>query len=187
MKIECNKLDAYLGGDLPAEAATRFEQHLTDCDSCGEAIAQQGWIDELLSSPIRSGIEAAPHSLIESVRWSISERRPRVRLAVCGLAAAAVLFVAVVWLELNGQARGRSGHVGEQADVAEVAREQERAPADATFVGGADVIAVPIESHQADVTIVRIYPTYRPQNERDAVATDPNEPNFTWHDYSTGG
>lgn len=184
MKIQCDKLDAYLGGDLPAETASRFERHLPGCESCRDAVAQQGWIDGLLSSPVRTELEPAPQGLIESARWSIAERRPRMRLAVCGLAAT-VIFVAIGGLELNRQARGRGGHGGEQADVAEVARG--RVAADATFVGGADVIAVPIESHQADVTIVRIYPTYRPPNERDAVATDPNEPNFIWHDYSTGG
>ncbi len=187
MRIECNKLDAYLVGDLPAEIATRFERHLPGCDSCREAIAQQGWIDELLSSPIRRELEATPEGLIETVRWSVSERRPRMRLVACGLAAAAVLFVAVGWLELNRQARGRGGHGGARIEVADVTRGRGRAAADATFVGGADVIAVPIESHRADVTIVRIYPTYRTPNERDAAATDPNEPNFIWHDYSNGG
>jgi predicted anti-sigma-YlaC factor YlaD len=97
---DCNQLDAYLTDDLSVDDARRFESHLKECSTCREAIDEQNWIDNLLRSPVRTQIERAPATIRDSFRSSLSGRR-RVLQVACGLAAAAVLVVAVGWLELN--------------------------------------------------------------------------------------
>ncbi len=187
MNTECNNIEAYLAGDLQVEQAVDFEDHLPQCDACRETIDQQRWIDGLLRSPLRLQVEPTPVDLIVATRRAHSRRRQSVRLAACGLAAAVLICVAFGRLELNPQVSGRPGRGKSASEVGGKAATDVAAPTTATFVGGADVIAVPIESQHADVTIVRIYPTYRPRNERESVATNPNDSNFSWHDYSNGG
>ena len=113
---DCNKLDAYLADDLSVDDARRFESHLEACSACREAIDEQNWIDSLLQSPARIQIERTPAAILDSFHSSLSQRRHRVWQTACGLAAAAVLVVAVGWLELNRQARLPS--ISEVQDVA---------------------------------------------------------------------
>src|SRR5205814_1197559 len=104
--------------DLPADEAVRFKGHLAHCDKCREAIDQGQWIDDLLQSPIRLQLDCVPVHLVESARRSMPQRRRVVRLAACGLAAAATLVVAVGWWELNGQAVGRVDLHANRGDIA---------------------------------------------------------------------
>jgi hypothetical protein len=41
-------------------------------------------------------------------------------------------------------------------------------PLRATFVGGPDVLVVPVASRHPNVTIVRVYPTYQPSYDTQA-------------------
>ena len=151
---DCNKLDAYLADDLPVDEALRFESHFEECGACREAIDEQNWVDRLLQSPVR-----IPATILDSFHPSLSHRRRRVWQAACGLAAAAVLIIAVGWLELNRQARLPS--ISKVQDVAVAETVQATAPSkpQATFVSSTDAIAVSLESPSADVTIVQVYPT----------------------------
>src|SRR5437867_1731174 len=97
MNRECNKRDAFLADDLPADETERFNDHLPNCDACREAVNQQRWIDVLLQSPVRSQLEPLPVDLVELMRTSVSRRRQVARLAACGLAAAAAILVAAGW------------------------------------------------------------------------------------------
>jgi anti-sigma factor RsiW len=159
MNIECSKLDAYLSGELSGQPADQFERHLPQCEPCRHAIDEQRWIDGLLRSPNRLQLDAAPSELIETFQSSLAQRRRRLRLAACGLAAAASLLVAVGWLELNRQAVGRVDPVGSRHRVAESAQVRGVGASEATFVGGAGFIAIPLESPAADVTVVQVFPT----------------------------
>jgi anti-sigma factor RsiW len=186
MNRECKHFDAYLVGELPVEQAAGFERHLLHCDDCRELIEQQRWIDGLLQSPERLQVERAPAKLIDRARKTISQRG-RVRIAACGLAAAATIFVALGWLALYRGAVDRSDSDALPVDIAEAASPRAAAPR-ATYVGGADVIAVPIESHHADVTIVRIYSTYVPPYGAQTAAYQPAAAGASsLPDYSNGG
>src|SRR5205809_939416 len=101
MDLECENFDAYLAEDLPAKGELNFERHLPHCDACRDAIERQRWIDDLLQSPARLQVEPIPIHLIEVARASAARRHSRARFAACGLAAAAMLVVALGWLELN--------------------------------------------------------------------------------------
>jgi anti-sigma factor RsiW len=169
MSAQCEKLDAFLDGDLSPDDCERFEAHLHLCEPCRQAVSQQLWIDALLGSPERLEIEPLPAALSQAVRNAVSCRR-KARLVACGLAAAAVLLIAIGWtLALNRQAT-----VATSDNVVEnVAREDEPSPSPslggrekaetprATFVAGPDVLAVPVASRHPNVTIVRVYPTYQ--------------------------
>ena len=185
---ECENLDAFLDDELGVDAARHFEAHLRECAACREAIDEQRWIDSLLHSSAAVQLETAPDKILESVRTSIARRR-RAMLAACGLAAAAaVVIVAIGWTSLlNRQAIGPTAsplatttvpsHPGRTAT-----------PPRATFVGGPDVIVVPVESPHPDVTIVRVYPTYQSPYAAQANVERPHaEDEFAWPDGSNGG
>ena len=156
---DCIKLDAYLADDLLGDAALHFESHLEECDACREAIDEQNWVDGLLQSPARTQLERAPAEILDSFRSSLSQHRRRVCQAACGLAAAAVLIIAVGWLELNRQARLPTISKALDVAVAETVHATSSNRPQATFVASTDAIAVSLESPSTDVTIVQVYPT----------------------------
>jgi hypothetical protein len=58
----------------------------------------------------------------------------------------------------------------------------------ATFVGGPDVLVVPVESRHPNVTIVRIYPTYQPDYAKQVNAESPGAADeFVWPFELNGG
>jgi len=172
VKPECNNLDAYLADDLPADAATRFAQHLGDCEMCREAIDEQRWIDGLLHSDLRASLEPTPAALRETLHTSIARRRRTSRYIACGFATAATLaIVALGWtLKLNRQANDArvqgandiASHDNSLNPTLNQTLANDASPR-ATFVSSGDAIVVPLES-EGDVTIVQLYPTI--QTER---------------------
>jgi anti-sigma factor RsiW len=180
----CPLLDAYVDGDLAAEALLRFESHLPSCPRCRDAVQQQAWIDSLLQSPELLQRESAPASLLlaASQSISVSRRRITVRRAFAATAAAAATIAAIaVWqaaairgpsnhASAPGSARG-SIHAaasqpksttlqsrGLQENAEHTSLLATRASA-ATFVSDSDAIAVPLSSEDAQVSIVKVYPT----------------------------
>jgi anti-sigma factor RsiW len=178
MKCACEKLEAFLADDLPTDAARRFEAHLAACAACRDAVEQQRWIDGLLRSPLRHELEAAPVGVAESVREAIWRRRRLARFFVGGFAAAAAILVAAGWTMFSARQSDRSAFV-----VTEVVREPSPRPAleakgnepvpRAEFVGGPDVIVVPVETSHPNVTVVRVYPTYQPSYAVQASVDQP--------------
>jgi hypothetical protein len=171
MKGECEKLDLFLSGELLDEDALRFESHIVECEACRDAIDQQLWIDGLLRSPTRLEIEPSPSDITKTVRHSILSHRRKVRLAACGLAAAAAFLVAGGWIALlNRQASDATDGGITTAMIPETKRfpaptikgRRIAEPPRAVFVGGANVFVAAVESRHPNVTIVRLYPTYKP-------------------------
>jgi anti-sigma factor RsiW len=162
----CNNLDAYLADDLPGSERAAFESHLDVCPACHDAVDEQQWIEDLLQSPARLQFEWPPALVLDSLRASVTRRRRRVVQAACGLAAAAVLLIAV-GLSLNGnhetaQPVDRVTNTIASVEPTQVPTAQESATTTrqpATFVSTSEAIAVPVESSSSDVTIVQVYPT----------------------------
>jgi anti-sigma factor RsiW len=155
---DCEKLDAYLAGDLSGSELVRFESHVAECTACRKAIDEQQWIEDLLQSPARIQLERTPATILDSVHVSLAQRR-RVLQAACGLAAAAVLLIAVGWLGLNRQSTCPVISKIQDVAVAEPVHAPSPTQPQATFVTTSDAIAVPLESSSADVSIVQVYPT----------------------------
>ncbi len=174
MTSDCDNLDAYFADDLPVNAAMLFAQHIEQCATCREAVAQQRWINALLSSDACATVEPIPPTLRDTLRAAIARRRQAARFIACGLAAAATLaIVAVGWtLQLNRRADGprdpTTDHLTAHIDLVN-SESANAAPSRATFVSNGDTIAVSLESADDNVTIVQLYPTTeterRTQNE----------------------
>jgi hypothetical protein len=128
-----------------------------------EAVEQQRWIDGLLRSPLAAELEATPKTLASRVRARVVQRRRYSRVIACGLAAAAAILIAVGWtVQLNRQARGVVGRNSIAiSNPAVVSPTADAEPPRATFVGGPDVIVLPIESPHPNVTVVRVFPVYK--------------------------
>jgi predicted anti-sigma-YlaC factor YlaD len=163
MTSECNKLDAYLADDLPSGAATQYVQHLEQCESCREAVAQQRWVDDLLRSREIASLEPLPSELRNTLRKSITQRRRTARRFACSLAAAATVAIVAIGWTLQSTHLDNSRGLDRNRIAVHVASTSPdpRNPTlpRATFVSNGDTIVVPIESTHNDVTIVRLYPT----------------------------
>lgn len=167
----CTSLDAYLADDLSAEEGARFGAHLQQCDACRDAVDQQQWIDSLLTSPLVGELESPPPALLDCGRVTLQPSRRLAHVVACIFAAAAAVAVAAGWTALQPWHK-----VGTPLPVDVVVHDEDRSSVAgfndddveaesqpvATFVGGPEVLVVPIASRHADVTIVRVYPTYQP-------------------------
>jgi anti-sigma factor RsiW len=93
--IECNHLDAYIGGWLFEPERSRFEAHLRQCPRCRAELSVQQRVDALLSAA-RDRLEPVDPLLVARVEQTL-EREAAGRAAAwiwAGLAAAAsVLFL----------------------------------------------------------------------------------------------
>jgi len=210
MHHECENLDAFLADELPAESVGLFVAHLAECDGCRDAVDQQRWIDCLLRSPLRQELEAPPAAAAVAVRASIVQRRRRVRLVASGLAAAAAIVVAVGWAALwdasfGGEVEQHTLAVrhdsepspGPSLEGRGIEREPSLGPSlpgrgieppRATFVGGPDVLVVPVKSSHPNVTVVRVYPTYQPSYSIQASADQPvGGRDYAWPNDLNGG
>jgi anti-sigma factor RsiW len=170
-RADCKNLDTFLSDDLSPADASRFTAHLDECENCRDAVDQQRWIDGLLCSPLATDVEAAPSSVTSRVASRATRRRRQIQLTACGLASAAAIVVAAGWtVKLNRQTSDPIGIVNNDVPDAQAHNLAIAAPPRSTFVGGPDVIVMPVESRHPNVTIVRIYPTYQPDFSAQANA-----------------
>ena len=159
----CEYLDAYLSGDLPADAESRFTAHLDHCEGCRDNIDQQRWIDTLLCSSLGAELESPPAALLERVHQRTLHRRHRsVRLTLCGLAAAALAIAAGWTAILDRQGIGPAIVPVNEAALAQTRNSPSPEHPRSTFVGGPNVLVVPMESSHPNVTVVRVYPIFQP-------------------------
>ena len=207
MNRECDKLDAFLLGDLDGDEADGFARHLEACAACREATGQQRWLDGLLQSPVRAELEPVPEGITQTVHRSADRRSRRRRAAVGGLAVAATLAVAAGWTVWAGmwpqhppagQVAQSDGELagGQEPGGSPTARPQppnlEPQPSEritqAVVVGDEHTIVVPVESPYPNVTVVRVYREYKPARLK-APDLDESYPagNFSVPDYSNGG
>jgi hypothetical protein len=187
---ECKNLDAYLLDELPAEAAFNFDSHLDQCESCRNAVEQQRWIDALLRSPLVAELEPSPESLSTSISTRLTRSNRQLRVIACVFAAAAAVVIAVGWtVMLNRQVAtvDHSNAIFLNGTAANLPPQDDEPPR-ATFVGGPNVLVVPVESPHPNVTVVRIYPAYQP-NYAVQASVDPSSGvnEFYWPDKLNGG
>lgn len=170
MSADCDNLDDYLAADLPADDAARFAEHLECCNDCRDAVDQQRWIDGLLRDSADAESELPPDDVLVTLRGSIAAGRHRSKQIAGGLAAAAVLLMAVAWVALSRRAAEVAGGKNVRPIVATSQHTETVESPRAAFVSDANSIAVPVKSRHADVTIVRIYRTYQPKYDNQTAA-----------------
>jgi Putative zinc-finger len=174
--VDCEDLDAYLLGELADDEADAFASHLLSCAACRDAVDEQRWIDGLLTSPIGTELESRAPAILSAVD---ARRRSRRVVAACGLATAAMLLIAVGWVLQRGP-----GAPVPPTVIAAI----DHNVAPAVFIGGDDLIVVPVESQIPGVTIARLYPAYQPEVElafKSGAA--PTSGKTNWSDNFSGG
>jgi hypothetical protein len=135
----------------------------------------QQWIDNLLRSSEAAELERAPESAHVAAATAIRHfRRRQVRRRSLAVFAAAAAMVGAIAMWPNAPLPRRDGPglarpvlVGSQAAPHDIENSspspslQRRGirPAKAAFVTNGDTIAVPLESDDPAVTVVRLYPT----------------------------
>lgn len=170
----CDRLDAFLDGELSIADAARFEAHWPQCDDCRESVRQQRWIDDALRAD-EAAAQTAPPTLRAATAEAITDVRHKQRLRrmlTGSLAAAASVALLATWqLRAPHLAPGSAGGAAATPNVVvqrEATPRQSRgvleeihtpAKIAATFTAGGSGIAIPVASDSPDVTIVQFYPT----------------------------
>jgi hypothetical protein len=170
----------------------QFEVHFDGCLACRQAIDETGWIDGLLRSPERIALESPRPALVVEVESAFARSRQRAGLLTYGLAAAAAVLLAVGWIVFADHEREKvvSTDVIELNELpkpvsdSRTSDENEQVLAGNTppviVDGGADMLVVPIESPFPDVTIVRMYPIYKPDLGENSSATTSADDVLIW-------
>jgi hypothetical protein len=185
---DCDNLDSFLTDDLSAEVASQFEAHLDHCERCRNTIDQQRWIDSLLCSRQSAALETPSTALRERFRQHASQHRRSTRLIACGLAAAAALVLAAGWtVTLRRQAIAPADISVNDAVLAHAPDSPLPATPRSTFVGGPDVLVMPVESPHPNVTVVRIYPIYQSTLAAHASVDSPTADESIWPNDLNGG
>ncbi len=196
---ECDQLDDYLLGWLSPEGAAAFERHLAGCPACrGEQEIQRS-IDRALAGPDVS-LDPVPVSLVERIRDQVRgrERRRAIRRNWL-MAVAATLLLALAVGGWTARRLGQSG--GEHAAAPGPGRQSpdsvagspgdpsagnvplsaipypspSRRVAASRRVVLADPsagIVVPVETKDPKITMVWIYPTFKPAAEAGAPSKE---------------
>lgn len=161
--LDCRWLDDYLAGELPRDWVPLFEQHVENCAACGEEVAQWRALQAELSRASRT-LETPPAALLQSIQTMYEpapspSRKPsrarRFAAAVAAVCLMAGLFFAVF------TAQQELPDVAVEDQVADVTP-----PPPVTHVElPDDVIGVPIDIGDPDVTVVWVYPVYQPPGD----------------------
>ena len=161
---QCNLIDDYIADEMPAEQRRSFESHLMDCDACRVSIDE--W--NVMRSTLKRSVERLNRpsesllARIEIVATQMHavprERNPRLAIvaAICVLIAPALMMLA-----MNGFDTQR-----DRKDVV-VTREEDAVAIEpnVTVTFSDDVIGLPIDIGDPDVTVVWIYPVSKNEHE----------------------
>lgn len=181
---DCGQLDDYLDGELAAGVMRAFEEHLEWCASCRRSVAESLALSGLLQRafaveqgdsslpPEEDLIELAQSTCVSPRRSrqvrlrSLSESFRRAAAGVVAVAAMLLLWAAALFFagksdapqpRAAGTVTDKSMHRSLEADAL---RQQRRAIVH--VANELDSVAIPMPSTHENVTIVWIYPAYKP-------------------------
>ncbi|MEX0938505.1 MAG: zf-HC2 domain-containing protein [Pirellulales bacterium] len=185
----CQLLDDHLTGTLRREDASRFAEHLLQCEDCRQAVAMQAELDRLLCD----GADEQPGAmLLARIERQIRLSRRRRWLVTSSMTAAAVLLVAtaaVVWqagerpegnvrsvvqqppVEPQGQIVDSDTPKTGETDVEPPV--EPRSPVIVQFASESRVIGKPIPTQSPNVSIVWVYPEYVSHDEQEPTEAPP--------------
>lgn len=159
-ELHCDWLDDYLGNDLPPECRAEFELHVETCASCCKAIDEWQSLSRLLKTATEKwetpGTKLRARIDSEVQNRETKSRRTSRSLAGGALVAACVMFIALVRLV--------------SPPAPSIIAVPSTSLVTTTFVPSADltfsddVIGVPIDIGDPNVTVVWLYSTNPPQN-----------------------
>jgi anti-sigma factor RsiW len=168
----CDWLDDYLDGDLPARSQREFAGHVAECRECRQAIDDSRNTHRLLKlateqleiptgelvDRIVAGVAAGSCEIGAREGANRGSRKARKRRAAA-LVAACLVFGALVWPGANRNARIRNG-TSDRVENVNIASIGLLPSENLTFPE--DVIGVPIDTGDPNVTAVWLYSTNAP-------------------------
>jgi len=170
----CEQLDDFLADELGEHRRTAFETHLLTCTECRRAVEDNDRVNRLLTDASEQ-LEAHSATLVDRIEQRIGAARLRRRFGI-GLTIAASLVGLLAWLSLS--ARRDADQIAGENDVPKPIEQhdphrdipqdednqQQRSPHELVtvrFDPASNVLAVPVESGNPNVTILRVYPTLK--------------------------
>ncbi len=160
--LNCRWLDDYVAGELPVDWEPLFEQHLENCDACRQEVQAWQTMRDLLGQATGE-LEQPPKSLTQRIQQSLTPvqpqqlEQPRTRLLS---AVVAVCLLAGLFLLVTPERQDQPA----QPTHEPLATTQEHKPLAYVSLPD-DVIGVPVDIGDPDVTVVWLYPVYQPDDE----------------------
>jgi anti-sigma factor RsiW len=169
----CEQLDDYLVDSLSKSQRRAFEDHLVQCQDCQRQIERQRRIDGLLAQG-SSGLEPVPPSLFHSFERQLRLNRRRALRLAWGLSAAATVLLLVGIWAINRRmpaplVDGTKGtdQIAENLMPPSPVAARSNQPVRVTLADPSAAILLPVETETPNVSIVWVYPTYRPARPGD--------------------
>lgn len=157
----CENLEEYVAGDLSDQQLTIFEVHLSKCESCRHEVAEWQRLRETLQSAARE-LEIPSDRLLrildDDATVSVIRKRRPATIQAATIATCLGLLLAVFVASLK-----QPPHVSEEPQIPLPAFSKSVTVMPAPDVEFEDdIIGVPIEIDDPNVTVVWLYPTENP-------------------------
>jgi anti-sigma factor RsiW len=167
--VLCDSLDDYLAGDLPAERRSAFDQHLATCEACRVAVNEwQTLCRDLetatgeLESPSPSLLERlqagaavpTPPASSDLQKWPDLQKWKVAALVLASLVAA-LFFASILQPRPPHHELANAPQTQRELSKPTVAKTPSRPKVEFSD----DVIGVPIDIGEPNVTVVWLYPT----------------------------
>jgi anti-sigma factor RsiW len=162
--LPCDLLDDYFGGELSADRRSEFEIHLATCQSCRIAVDEWQELCRKLATAAHE-LERPSQGLRERIERGATARPPRegldaqkrrVAVLLGAFLLAAALFAVVL------RPAPRHDEIAKTPQAKSPTRATALSPAKLEFPD--DVIGVPIDIGEPNVTVVWLYPTGQAAN-----------------------
>jgi anti-sigma factor RsiW len=155
---QCDWLDDYLVGEMPPARKLDFEQHLAECATCQSEVDQWAAMSGMLKTATRE-LESPSAALVARIERERSVRIQRNRRRIVGWSVATVvaacLLFATRFIEFE---RPTSSDEPRKENVVAPHRTEIVSPSPLVELPE-NVIGVPIDIGEPNVTVVWIYPT----------------------------
>jgi anti-sigma factor RsiW len=161
--VLCESLDDYLGGELPAARRSEFEQHLATCEACRVAASEWRALCRMLETATGE-LEHPSPVLLEQIQSPATVRALPARRDLQKWRVAALVGASLVAAALFASIRQpRPPHPGlakaPQTQRKLAKRAGAKAPLPPKIEFSDDVIGMPIDIGEPNVTVVWLYPT----------------------------
>ncbi len=165
----CDSLDDYLASELPAERRGAFDQHLATCEACRLAVNEWQTLSRALEAATRE-LEKPSPSLLERIQTPNTVSAPpanpdlqkwpdlqrwRVAALIAASLVAAALFASM--LQLRPPHHELVNAPPTRPELSKPTRA--KTPVQLKVEFSDDVIGVPIDIGEPNVTVVWLYPT----------------------------
>jgi len=161
--VLCESLDDYLTDDLPAERRSGFDRHLADCEACRVAVEEWRTLCGTLETATNVLEKPSPllweriqtPSTVSALPANADLQKWRVAALAGASLVAAALFASILQPRPPRHELANAPQTQRELSQPAVAKTPSRPKVEFS----ADVIGVPIDVGEPNVTVVWLYPT----------------------------